>query len=158
MREFSSQQFPSHQFLLIRQRVYSSQLSVRDTTVINSTLYIARRHPLLPFYRSVFVYIRSSRRSSSSSSSSSDRLPSVVSRLPSSVRLPSSARLPSPSVRHPIVLPLYRHRLRGSHTNPIEQVPQQSCRKLCIVLSFAGLKKTTHPLLHWVRNIIKFPF
>ena len=29
-REFSSQQFPSHQLLIIRQRVYSSQLSVRD--------------------------------------------------------------------------------------------------------------------------------
>ena len=29
-REFSSQQFPSHQFLIIRQRVYSSQLFVRS--------------------------------------------------------------------------------------------------------------------------------
>ena len=151
----SVREFPSHQFLIIRQRVYSSQLSVRDL----ETLIIFNAVQLF----AVILYFRFAvHRSSGFIFAARLLLLLPIVYRPSSVisRLPSSARLPSPLVRHPIVLPLYRHRLRGSHANPIEQVPHQSCtcRKLCIVLSSAGLKKTTHPLLHWVRNIIKFPF
>ena len=75
-----------------------------------------------------------------------------VRRQPSSVVF---SRQPSSSVRRSFVYrplqpssdrsasPLDYDITIGSHANLIEQVPLQSCRKRCIVLSSAGPKKTT---------------
>ena len=74
--------------------------------------------------------------------------------LPFTVVFSSSARQPSVVRRQPSTVLFSRHptvpHRRSTTTSPevrastsIEQVPHLSCRKLCYVLSSAGLKKTT---------------
>jgi len=145
----------------VREREYSSQFqSVSEfinysENVIRekyySTLYIARRHRLLPFYchPSEFIYFRF-------------RLPFVFIRSSTVVRRQPSTVIRSSTVfssRHPLVLPLYDIDPEVRSSNSIKQVPLQSCRKLCIVLSSAGSKKTpSSPFYTGFELSLKFPF
>ena len=129
----SAQQFPSP---YSSENVIFYQLSVRKTLIQRCTLYAV----VIYFrFRSVHLHLGSSS--------------SVVRRQPSSVVFSSSARLQSvvrsfiyrllqPSFDRS-TSPLDYDIARGSHANSFGQVPLQSCRELCIVLSSAGLKKTT---------------